>query len=190
MAAAKPATKPAPVEEVAAAAPPKKSRTMLIVVLVVVLLLLIGGGVGGWWWFSHRGHDEPAGKGEHAAASKDGKDAKEAKDSKAPAAKPVFVTLDPFTVNLLEENGDHYLQMSVVYQLDDDKVGETMKTYMPVIRNRLLLLLSNKRPSEIATLDGKNKLVSELIEAVRSSIPGGTPERGVSGALLGSFVIQ
>jgi flagellar protein FliL len=189
MAAAKPAPKAAPVEEVQAAAPPKKSKTMLFVILGVVLLLLIGGGVGGWWWWSHRGHDEPAGKAS-AAAAKDGKEGKDAAKDPKSLAKPVFITLDPFTVNLLEENGEHYLQMAVVYQLDDDKVGETMKTYMPVIRNRLLLLLSSKRPSEIATLEGKNRLVGELIEAVRTSIPGTTPERGVSGALLASFVIQ
>src|SRR5206468_1618094 len=72
---------------------------------------------------------------------------------------PVFVNMEPFTVNLQPENGDHYLQVGVVYQVTDDKATDTMKTYMPVIRSRLLLLLSAKRPSELATGEGKKKLV-------------------------------
>ena len=91
-------------------------------------------------------------------------------------------------MNLAEENGDHYLQMSVVYQLADDKAVEQLKTYLPVIRNHILLLLSAKRPSELASADGKQKLVGELVAAARESLPG---EHGVvTGAYLGAFVIQ
>jgi flagellar FliL protein len=65
-----------------------------------------------------------------------------------------------------------------------------MKTYMPVIRNRILLLLSSKTPSDISSLDGKKKLVAELVAAARESVPGATPERGIDSAFLSSFVIQ
>jgi len=93
-------------------------------------------------------------------------------------------------VNLAEENGDHYLQVAVVYELSDDKAIDKVKTYLPVIRNRILLLLSAKRPSELAGAEGKQKLVNELVAAARESIPGDTPQRGVTGAYLGAFVIQ
>jgi len=108
----------------------------------------------------------------------------------AKAKPPGFHTLDPFTVNLAEENGDHYLQVAVVYELSDDKAVDKVKTYLPVIRNRILLLLSAKRPSELATAEGKQKLVDELVTAARASIPGTTPDRGITGAFLGAFVIQ
>jgi flagellar FliL protein len=151
----------------AAPAPAKKSRLLLIVLVLVVLL---GGGGGAAWWFLGRA-PAPA----------------EAKHEKAKP--PVFQTLEPFTVNLAEENGDHYLQMSVVYQMADEKAVEDLKTYLPVIRNRILLLLSSKYPSDLTTPEGKQKLVAELVAAARESLPA---EQGaaVTGAYLGAFVIQ
>jgi flagellar FliL protein len=139
-----------------------------VIVLALLVALAAGGGAG--WWFLGRG----------AAAS-------EPKHEKAKP--PVFQTLEPFTVNLAEENGEHYLQMSVVYQMADEKAVEQLKTYLPVIRNRILLLLSAKHPSELATPEGKQKLVGELVAAARESLPGDQRE-GVTSAYLGAFVIQ
>ena len=102
----------------------------------------------------------------------------------------MFMNLDPFTVNLLEEEGEHYLQTSIVFQVADEKAMETMKAYLPVIRNRILLLLSSKRPSDLASPAGKAKLVEEVTGVVRESIPGTTPQRGIVQAYLGAFVIQ
>jgi flagellar FliL protein len=149
------------------AKPPKKSRVPLFIALALVLL---GAGGGGAWWWTNR-------------------DAGTAQASVAPRA-PVFLNLEPFTVNLLEENGEHYLQTSLVFQVADQQVVETMKLYLPVIRNRILLLLSGKRPSDIASPEGKAKLVAEVTAAVRESIPGSTPERGVVQTYIGSFVVQ
>lgn len=166
---AKTATATLAAPAIAGAAPAKKkSGLMLIIVLLAVLA--VGGG-GAYWWFAGRAHE--------------GAEAKP-----AVVKPPVFHTLEPFTVNLAEENGDHYLQVAVVFELADDKAVEKVKTYLPVIRNRILLLLSAKHPSELATADGKKALVAELVTAARDSMPGDTPERGVTGAYLGAFVIQ
>ena len=151
------------------AEPPKKSRKLLV---VVIALGVLGAGGGGTWWFLNR-------------------DAGTAQASVAAAPRPpVFMNLEPFTVNLLEENGEHYLQTSLVFQVADDKTVETMKLYLPVIRNRVLLLLSGKRPSDIASPEGKAKLVAEVTAAVRESIPGTTPQRGIVQTYIGSFVVQ
>jgi flagellar protein FliL len=164
---AKTATLAATAADAAPAGKKKKSRLML----VLVLLLIVGGAGGGAaWWFLGRAHET---------------------EPKLAAVKPpVFHTLEPFTVNLAEENGDHYLQVSVVYQVADDKAVDQVKVYLPVIRNRILLLLSAKRPSELQSAEGKQKLVDELVGAARASIPGTQPERGITGAFLGAFVIQ
>ena len=146
-----------------------KGRMGLVIVIVLVLLAGAGGG-GAWWWMN--------------------RDAGSAQASAPPSRPPVFMNLEPFTVNLAEEDGEHYLQTSVVYQVADEKVVETIKQYLPVIRNRVLLLLSSKKPSDLATPAGKAKLVDELTAAVRESIPGTTPEKGIVTAYLGAFVIQ
>ena len=160
--------KPVPAVPVEAPAVKKKSKKVLFLGLAVLILGLAGGG-GTWYWL-HQDH-APA----KAAEKKP----------------PVFVTLEPFTVNLLQEAGDHYLQVGIVYQVDGDKTVDAMKTYMPIMRNRILLLLSGKHPSELAQVDGKQKLVTELMQVARESLPEGeTPERGVDGAFLSAFVIQ
>lgn len=152
------------------AAPKKRGAKWTVILLVGVVLLGAGGG-GAWWWLN--------------------RDAGTAEAAKPASTKPpVFMNLEPFTVNLAPEDGDHYLQMSVTYQVADEKTIETLKAYLPVIRNRILLLLSSKTPSELATAQGKAKLVEELTAAVRESVPGAAPERGVIQAFLGAFVIQ
>ncbi len=149
--------------------PPAKKRSKLK--WIAIALLLLGAAGGGAWYAMRPAPASDAAKGAAAKA-------------------PVFLNLEPFTVNLLEENGDHYLQVGIVYQMSDDKAVDAAKVYMPVLRNRVLLLLSSKRPSDLGTLDGKNKLVGELITAARESIPSGSAERGVVGAFLSAFVIQ
>jgi flagellar FliL protein len=156
------------------AAPPeapvvKKNSKKLLVTGVAMLILGVAGG-GGWFWLHQQHPAEP-----------------KVAEKKA----PVFVTLEPFTVNLLQEVGDHYLQVGVVYQVEGDKTVEAMKTYMPIIRNRILLLLSGKHPNDISHVEGKQQLVTELVNVARESLPEGTaPERGIAGAYLSAFVIQ
>lgn len=154
---------------------PKKSSRRGRVLVVVLALVIAGCGAGGWWWWSQQS-SSPADK---AGA-----------EEQKPAKAPVFVTLDPFTVNLQEENGDHYLQLQVVYRVTDDRTTEQLKVYMPVLRDRVLILLASKRPSELNAPDGKTKLVAELLAAARDSVPGPSPDRGIQQALLGAFVIQ
>ena len=181
MATAKPALKsaPPPPEPDEAPAPKRKSKLWLIVGIVVAVLLLAGGG--GLTWYLLR-DKEPAAAAPGAPAATDKKS--------ADAKPPTFVTLDPFTVNLQQENGEHFLQTGLVVQVADSKAADAMKTYMPIIRSKLLLLLSSKTPSELSSLDGKKKLVAEILVTVRESLPGTTPDRGIENAYISSFVIQ
>lgn len=163
---------PAPAKALAEPTPIKKKRSKLPLILGVVILVLLAGGGAAWHLLKPTSTDAAANASEATSASK-----------------PLFVTLEPFTVNLAEEGGDHYLQVGIVYQVNDDKIGDSMKLHMPILRNRLLLLLSAKHPSELASSEGKKKLVEELVVAARESLPG-SGDKGVTNALLGSFVIQ
>ncbi len=183
MASAKPALKaaPPPSSPDAAQAPAGRSKLYLIIGIVGALVVLAAGGGVAWYLLRAKDPAPAAGAPGSAAAS----------DAKPVDAKPpTFVTLEPFTVNLQQENGEHFLQAGIVVQVADSKTVDAIKTYMPIIRNRILLLLSSKTPSELASLEGKKKLVGELIAALRESIPGATPERGIENAYISSFVIQ
>lgn len=140
----------------AAAAP--KSKKKLIIILSVVLLLVLGGGGGGFFFLQQQ-------KAKAAAAEEEGEEGaapapkvvlpKEEK-KKDPKALPVFVALEPFTVNLADRDGSRYAQISVTLEIDDAKTGDVLKAYMPAVRNNVLLLLASKTAAQL--LDGQGKL--------------------------------
>ena len=156
--------------EVTPIAPKKKSKRKLIIIALVVLLA--AGGAAGYFLTAKK----------HAAGTE---------EVKREAAKPpVFIVMEPFTVNLQQETGDQFLQIAMTVQVADEKTVEEIKLYMPQVRSRVLLLLSSKKASEINSADGKKKLADEITAQVRLPFnPGGKPQE-VSNVFFTSFVIQ
>jgi flagellar protein FliL len=173
--ATKAAPKVVPIEEGAA---PKKSKKMVIIA-VAGLLVLGGGGAGAWMFLKGSGeeaHDEAPAK----------KKKKKIDTSKA----PVFLGMEQFTVNLQPEVGEQYLQLAFTLQLSDQPQVDLIKLYQPLVRSRVLMLLSSKKASELSTPDGKKKLADEIVAAVNQPfVPGGEPQ-DVTGVFFTAFVIQ
>ncbi len=153
----------------AEAAPPKSSKKMLIMIILGVVLLL-GGGAG--WYFMQASGAKP--------------DQKEVKK----ATPPVFVVLDPFTVNLQAETGEQYLQIQFTLQVSDEKQVELIKANMARVRSRVILLLSAKKASELGTPEGKRQLSNELIAAIKQPFADKGPPQEVSDVLYTAFIIQ
>lgn len=161
-----------PIEEAAGqAAPPKKSNKKLVLILGAALLVAAGGG-GAWFFMGGK-------SAEHGAAAK-----------QEPPKPPVFIAMEPFTVNLQPEAGEQYLQVQFTLQVTDEKQVELIKLYMPLVRSRLLLLLSSKKPSELSTPEGKKKLQDEIIATIKQPFTPQSPPQGISGVFFTSFVIQ
>lgn len=151
-------------------ATPKKSKKKLLLVLLVILVLLGAGGGGAWYWFMVRNTNAVAAP-------------------KKPAP-PIFISLEPFTVNLQPEGGEHYLQTAITLQVTDKEEVDLIKLYTPQVRNRILLLLSSKKASEITSVEGKKKLAEEIVAAVNQPfIQDGKPQ-AASNVLFTSFIIQ
>jgi flagellar protein FliL len=102
---------------------------------------------------------------------------------------PTFLNLDAFTVNLQQEIGEQYLQVTLTVKTSDDGASEAMKLHMPEIRNRLLLLLSSKKPSELLTVPGKVQLAEEILREVKQPVPEAL-RANVLAVYFTSFVIQ
>ena len=98
-----------------------------------------------------------------------------------------YAKLDTFTVNL--QGLVQYLQASITLKLADPKTEELIKENMPIIRHEMLLLLSSKTAGQISSFEGKQKLMDETRRTVNKVI-GKTDEKGVTGALFESFIIQ
>jgi flagellar FliL protein len=102
---------------------------------------------------------------------------------------PTFLNLDAFTVNLQQEIGEQYLQVTLSVKVSDDGASDAMKLHMPEIRNRLLLLLSSKKPSELLTVPGKVQLAEEILREVKQPVPEAL-RANVLAVYFTSFVIQ
>ena len=136
---------------------PKKSKKMLFIIVGVVLAL--AGGGGGYYYM---------------AAKKAAAEA--AEDSDAPTGKnlpkrPIFVPLDPFTVNLADPGGEKMAQISINLQISDAKISEEIKAFMPAIRHNVLKIISSRESRELLTSDGKDKLAEEI--AIATALPLG-----------------
>ncbi|GAB3537602.1 flagellar basal body-associated protein FliL [Noviherbaspirillum agri] len=169
--APKPAAKAkvVPIDDAAGAAGAPKSKKKLFVIIGAVALL--AGGAGGAWFFMNQ-KAEPDQPKEVAPAP------------------PVFVTLEPFTVNLQSDDGERYLQVAFTLQVGSQEQIDQIKLYMPLLRSRILMLLTSKKASELATEDGKRKLQDEILaQAKLPFAPKGKPQE-VSAVFFTSFVIQ
>ncbi|GBL45639.1 flagellar biosynthesis protein FliL [Sulfuriferula multivorans] len=166
---AKAPPKPEPKAEVNAEAPAVKSKKPLFLILGIAVLVLGGGGAGAWYFTQPK-------SAQHAKAE--------------PPKPPVFVNMEAFTVNLQSEDSDKFLQTAFTLQVKDDAQVEIIKSHLPQVRSRLLLLLSSQKAADILTPEGKNKLAQEIIAQVNKPFePKGTPQT-VTGVFFTSFVIQ
>ncbi|MES2150427.1 MAG: flagellar basal body-associated protein FliL [Pseudomonadota bacterium] len=141
---------------------------------MLVLGLVVLGAAGGAAWFLT--HGKPAdGAAEHKPAK---------------IEPPVFVVIEPFTVNLQPENGDQYLQIQFTLQVANAENEEKIKLNMPKVRSRLLLLLSAKKASELNTVEGKKLLSSEIVAAIKAPFAEKGEPQAVTDVLFTSFIIQ
>jgi len=165
---ANPKMKADPKPEAAAPAPKKK-----LVIIIVAAVLALGAGSAVAAWFLSQG------------ASPDKKEHKAAK-----AVPPEYVPLEAFTVNLQPENGDQYLQVQLTLQVAGLEQVELIKANMALVRNRVLLLLSSKKASEINTVAGKQQLSKEIQAAIRQPFAAKGEPQDVTDVLFTSFIIQ
>ena len=147
------------------AAPAKKGKKKLIIIIAAAVLVLGGAGGGAAVYFKKKAAAEAE------AADAEGEDHAQA-DAHAKVDlnhPPVFVPLDPFTVNLADKESDRYAQIAVTLQVEDAKFAEKMKAFMPAIRNGILMVLAHKTSHELLERSGKQALAEEIMrEAARS----------------------
>jgi len=140
-----------PVETEAADAPPqKKSKKKLII--IVAMLLLIGGGVAAYFLMKPS-HPENPGKADKANA---------VAEKVRPDVPSVYAQLGTFTANLAQEEGDRYLQVTIELKITNPDLVGKIKATNPEILHRINMLLQSKRPSELASFDGKQKLAEQI----------------------------
>lgn len=135
---------------------PAKGKKKLIIIVAAALAVVLAGGGGAAFFLSKKNAAEAAEEGEdHAGEHRkgDGKDAKVA---------PTFVPLEPFTVNLADRDAERYAQVGITLEVDDAKVGDQVKVFMPAIRNHILMAISDRTAAELMGREGKSRLADTV----------------------------
>jgi flagellar FliL protein len=148
---------------------PAKSRKKVLFLAAIVMALVSAGASGAWYMVQQKSHPEV----KHEAPKP-----------------PVFVSLEPFTVNLQPDPDDQFLQVEISLQVADQEQADLIKLEMPKVRNRLLLLLSSKKSSEISSVKGKNQLSEEIIAQIDQPFSPSAKGQNLLGVFFTSFVIQ
>ncbi len=147
-------------------AQPRSGKKWLFLAVAAVLLAAGGGGA---WWMT---------RGSPVSA--------QAEKPKPPAA-PLFVELEPFTVNLA---GDRVLQTSISLHIAKPEDADQLKQYQPVVKSRMLLLLSSRTAEALQAPQGKEVLAADIAEALKQPYVKGLPPPAIGGVYLTAFVIQ
>ncbi|MGF6904419.1 flagellar basal body-associated protein FliL [Paraburkholderia sp. GAS348] len=161
-------------QQAAPASPGPLKRIILIVLIAIIAAGAAGAGV---WFFMSKRSPAPA-SAETASAP-------------APLAVPLFFPLESMTVNLQSDDGQqHFLRIGLTLKLDDPKIQQELADHMPEVRSRILLALSNKHPEELAPLEGKRALATELQTLIEQPTDKGASPVHVQDVLFTEFVVQ
>jgi flagellar FliL protein len=145
---------------------PKKGKKKLIFIILGAVVA-IGGGVGYYMWSQQQAEAKRKQAELEATPEYQLKKQMEFRKENKP---PRFIKMDEFTVNLPGRGGEHYLQTTVVLRTGDAGTEGKIKQFLPVIRDKIILVLSSRTMQELATVDGKNAMAKEIALVINSII--------------------
>ena len=161
-------------QQAAPASPGPLKRIILIVLIAIIAAGAAGTGV---WFFMSKRSPAPASAPTASAP--------------APLPVPLFFPLESMTVNLQSDDGQqHFLRIGLTLKLNDPKTQQELSDHMPEVRSRILLALSNKHPEELAPLEGKRALATELQTLIEQPTDKGAAPIHVQDVLFTEFVVQ
>jgi len=140
------AAKPEAAPATDAAAPPAKKSKKKLIIIIIAVVVLGGAGVVGFLLMN------PA----HPPQLEGGI------EEHAPETAATYAELGTFTANLIQEEGDRYLQTAISLKLTKPELVEKIKASNPEILHRVNMLLQSKRPSELSTFEGKQMLADQI----------------------------
>jgi len=116
--------------------------------------------------------------------------AKAAHGEEGAAKATVYYAIDPpLVVNFEDGSVVRFLQITMEVMAHDQKAVDSVQKNIPLIRNNLLLLMSNRNYQSMMSRDGKEKLRQEALAEIRAvQKKEGGPD--VDDVLFTSFVVQ
>ena len=173
----------------------KKSSNMLMIIIIVVLILIIIGGavvalllMGDDEQTQMQPMQQQMAPQEAAmgSSSRQSRKAPELLDSRPLSDIGILYPLDGFTVNLKSDQGRRYLKATMSLELNGEELSLELDAKAPVIRDRVIRILTSKTLEEVSSKKGKQKVSEQIMDTLNSMIKDGS----IRGIYFTEFVIQ
>lgn len=173
----------------------KKSKKLLMIIIIVVLLLIVIAGAAVAFLLSGDDENEQAAqqnieqsvsKTQQRSSATRSRDDSDEMDTRKFSQIGVLYPLDTFTVNLKSDAGRRYLKTTISLELNGKELSRELDNKSPVIRDRIIRILTSKTLEEISSKKGKQKVSEQIMDTLNSMISDGS----IKGIYFTEFVIQ
>ena len=168
--------------------------------LIVLLALIVAAGAsaaGMWLWMSSRHAAPPATVSAIPEAIKGQQSATPVTFVTPPAVKnamqvpaPIFIPLEAFTIMLQDGENERMLHLAITLRTSDEQTRERIEKYLPLVRSRILMLLSAQTPKSVQSQQGKLDLAKAILNEVNLPFPPLPDGQYVTDVLFTAFVVQ
>lgn len=151
---------------------PQKSRTLRVVMFSLLALALAGAAAGAAYYFTSKPSDaKPAAP-------------------VAVAEVPIFLALEPVTVNLQPGGRSRFLHVAVTLKMTDTKTQAQVAQYLPEVRSRVLTVLSNRTADSLGTTEERTLLSDEIMATLNRPFAPALPPQKIADVLFTTFMLQ
>ena len=173
-------------------APKKKSNMLMIIIIIVLVLIILGGAVVAILLMGGDEEEVTAQAGvaapqERVAPAPPRQNARvDFQDSRKLSEIGILYPLDTFTVNLKSDAGRRYLKVTMSLELNGEELSLELDNKSPVLRDRIIRILTSKSLEEISSKKGKQKVSNQIMDTLNSMISDGS----IRGIYFTEFVVQ
>ena len=178
-------------EESSAPTEKKSGNMLMIIIIVVLILIIIGGAVVALLLMG--GDDEtvavsqaPIQTNERSVSQPRKSSSASYNNSRKLSDIGILYPLDTFTVNLKSDAGRRYLKVTMSLELEGEELSLELDNKSPVLRDRIIRILTSKSLEEISSKKGKQKVSEQIMDTLNAMISDGT----IQGIYFTEFVIQ
>ena len=103
---------------------------------------------------------------------------------------PIFIALEPFTVNLQPGGRTRFLHVGVTLKVENTKEQALVVQYMPEVRSRMLTVLSNRQSDALVAAADKAQLAVDLMAALNLPFASNMAPQKIAGVMFTAFMLQ
>jgi flagellar FliL protein len=126
-----------------------------IVIAGAAALAIAGAAAGGYFFYLRPAHAH----GRAAAAQK------------AKPPKVTYVDIKVLTLRLADTSTEHYIKLTPVLAVCQ-RDADAFAAKLPVVRDRIVSIVTGRESTELATTAGQQKLKKDLLDALQREFPG------------------